>query len=205
MNSSNSLFSSNKHAMVLACFAALVTVALTTTQHLTRERITSNEQQRLQKNLAELLPADLYDHPLQTQSIVIFDNKAQRDRICYIARSNGEPVATIITAVAENGYSGNIEMLVGILLDGTVSGVRITKHTETPGLGDAIELQRSSWILDFNNKSLSAPIESRWTVKKQGGEFDQFTGATITPRAVINEVKNTLHFFESAKRQLFSL
>ena len=205
MNGINLFSGSNKHATVLACFALVVAVALASTHNLTRERIAANEQERVQNTLAELLPADLYDQPLQAQSIIIFDDKAQRNRTCYIAQRNGVPVATIITAVAEDGYSGNIEMLVGILADGTVSGVHVTKHAETPGLGDAIELQRSNWILGFNNKSLSQPVESRWTVKKQNGEFDQFTGATITPRAVINEVKNTLHFFESVKLQLLTL
>ncbi len=194
----------NKHGLILGCFALVVTLALATTQCVTQERIDSNEKRRVQNTLAEVLPALSYDHPLEDNSLQIFDPIANKNRTCYIANLDGKPVAAVLTAVATDGYSGNIEMLVGITIDGTVSGVRVTKHIETPGLGDAIESQRSDWIKGFNGTSLNTPVESQWTVKKQGGEFDQFTGATITPRAVVNEVKNTLVFFESVKSQLFN-
>lgn len=195
---------SNKHGIVLACFALVVTLALTTTQWVTKDRINSNEKRHLQTILTEVLPPDSYDHALQDTLLEVFDPIANRNRTCYTARLNGIPTAVVISAVATDGYSGNIDLLVGIMADGTISGVRVTKHRETPGLGDAIELQRSSWITDFDGKSLTTPPESRWKVKKQQGDFDQFTGATITPRAVVKEVKNTLLFFESAKTQLLT-
>jgi len=186
MRTRKSLLSNSTHGWVLACFALVVTAALAITQHNTRDRIDSNEKARIENTLAEVVPALVFDHPLQQNPIEIIDKQTNQTRTCYIASV------------------GNIEMLVGILANGTISGVRITKHSETPGLGDAIELQRSDWIKSFDGKSQAAPGKSLWTVRKQGGEFDQFTGATITPRAVITEVYNTLRFFDSVKQQLFN-
>lgn len=195
----------NKQGIVLAAFAVLVTSALAFTQYVTRDRITTNQIKHRQSTLAEVLPSQWHDHSLEDFKLDLFDQRSNTIRTCYIAKLNGEPMAAIITAVAPDGYSGDINLLVGILADGTVTGVRVTSHSETPGLGDAIELRRSNWIKGFNGKSLTAPIEPRWTVKKQNGDFDQFTGATITPRAVVREVSNTLKFFEEVKDQLFEL
>lgn len=193
-----------KHSLILAGFALLVTTALAITQCLTSNRIAENENAFRQRALAEVLPSNLYDHPLEKHTLLLIDDTNGTTRTCYIANVNNAPTAAVITATARDGYAGEIELLVGILKDGTISGVRVTSHTETPGLGDAIEIKRSSWITSFDAKSLVSPVESRWNVKKHNGEFDQFTGATITPRAVINEVKNTLVFFETVKEQLFS-
>lgn len=201
---SKSLLPLNKHGVTLACFALIVTTALALTQCVTGDRILENEKQRVQNTLTEVLPSKVYDQTLQDNAIEIFDPVADRNRICYIATLDGEFSGVVITATATDGYSGDIELLVGIMPNGVISGVRVTRHSETPGLGDAIEIQRSNWIKSFDGKSLKAPVPSRWTVKKQQGEFDQFTGATITPRAVVKEVKNTLRFFESIKPQLLS-
>jgi len=193
----------NRHGLVLASFAILVTSALALTQCITKDRIETNEASHRQKALAQVLPSQWYDHSLEEYTLELFDQTASRNRLCYIAKIKDKPVAVIVTGIAPDGYAGDIELLVGILANGTVTGVRVTKHTETPGLGDAIELPRSDWIKTFDGKSLSAPIESRWAVKKQNGDFDQFTGATITPQSVVNEVRNTLLFFEKVKDQLF--
>ena len=193
----------NRHGLVLTGFAILVTSALAITQCVTKHRIDTNEASHRQKALAQVLPSQWYDHSLEQYTVELFDRTANRNRLCYIAKIKGKPVAVIVAGTAPDGYSGDIELLVGILANGTVTGVRVTKHTETPGLGDAIELQRSDWIKSFDGKSLSAPIESRWAVKKQNGDFDQFTGATITPQSVVIEVRNTLLFFDKVKDQLF--
>lgn len=193
----------NRQGIVLAGFALLVTSALALTQWLTSDRITANQINHRQSTLSEVLPSQWYDHSLEDFKLELFDQHSNTIRTCYIAKLNGEPVAAIITAIAPDGYSGDIYLLVGILADGTVSGVRVTSHSETPGLGDAIELRRSNWIKSFDGKSLTSPIESRWTVKKQNGDFDQFTGATITPGAVVKEVLSTLQFFNEVKDQLF--
>ena len=104
---------------------------------------------------------------------------------------------------AVNGYNGNIELLAGIRSDGTLLGVRVTRHKETPGLGDAIEAEKSDWILGFSGKSLGRPATAQWTVERDGGAFDQFTGATITPRAVVEAVRDALAYFEANRDYLF--
>ncbi len=198
------LFSSNRHGVVLGCFALVVTAALALTQTATKSRIEYNEKIHRQKTLSEVLPAQWYDHPLDQFIVELPDNISGTNRTSYIAKINAIPQAVIISATATDGYAGNINLLVGILKDGTISGVRVTKHNETPGLGDAIELKRSEWIKSFDGKSLLSPIESGWALRKNNGEFDQFTGATITPRAVVNEVEKTLRFFNAVKTQLLA-
>jgi len=122
----------------------------------------------------------------------------------YRARKQGKPVAAVIAAVAPGGYNGNIFLLVGIYQDGSLAGVRIVRHIETPGLGDSIDEQKSDWILSFSGKSLQKPQKNRWKVQRDGGEFNQFTGATITPRAVVKAVYNSLVYFKQNRELLFS-
>jgi len=116
----------------------------------------------------------------------------------------GEPVALVIEALAPDGYSGTIRLLVGINIDGSLGGVRVVAHRETPGLGDAIEEERSDWILGFTGKSLQDPPLQKWAVKKDGGAFDQLTGATITPRAVVKAVRQALLYYRDQKDALFA-
>ncbi len=122
----------------------------------------------------------------------------------FLARFDGQASAVIVPAIAPEGYGGAITLLVGIRYDGTLTGVRVAgPHHETPGLGDKIELAQSDWILGFNGKSLNDPPKSGWKVKKDGGDFDEMTGATITPRAVVKAVYNSLEYFEHNKKHLF--
>jgi len=121
----------------------------------------------------------------------------------FRARKDGKPVALAITPVAPDGYVGPIKLLVAISVDGTILGVRVLSHHETPGLGDAIEEKRSNWVLGFNGHSLSNPEDKGWHVRRDGGQFDQFTGATITPRAVVKAVHKALKFYELNKDKLF--
>lgn len=107
----------------------------------------------------------------------------------YIAKKADKTTAYAIQGTAPDGYSGNIVLLMGIEPDGKVLGVRTLQHAETPGLGDKIETRISDWILSFAGKVFSLENEAAWAVKKDGGQFDQFTGATITPRAVVNNVR----------------
>ena len=110
----------------------------------------------------------------------------------------------ILQANAPDGYSGTIGLLIGIMADGTLSGVRVIQHKETPGLGDQIELAKSRWITSFNGKSLTHPTETGWAVKKDQGDFDQFAGATITPRAVVTAVHKALQYFDHYHAELFA-
>ena len=123
----------------------------------------------------------------------------------HIARDNGQPVAAIIPTVTGDGYSGDISMIIGINFDGTIAGVRVVDHHETPGLGDKVDLKESDWILSFNGKSLTNPTADRWKVRKEGGDFDQFTGATITPRAVISQLVNALEYFNRDSERLLQV
>ncbi len=110
----------------------------------------------------------------------------------------------VYSSIAPNGYNGPIQLLIGVYANGHLAGVRVVKHRETPGLGDAVSITYSDWILGFNDKSLSNPEPGKWKVKRDGGIFDQFTGATITPRAVVNAVHNALLYFEKNQDTLFS-
>ena len=102
--------------------------------------------------------------------------------------------------LSKQGYSGDISLLLGINVDNSIAGVRVVSHKETPGLGDKLELKKSPWLLDFNNKKKLQ--DENWAVKKDGGQFDQFTGATITPRAVVNAVGDALDYFENNRQAL---
>ena len=117
----------------------------------------------------------------------------------------GEVVGVILPATARDGYSGDIRLLVGVDKAGKLAGVRVLNHRETPGLGDKIELKKSDWVLSFNGRSLQDPTPENWAVTKDGGEFDAFTGATVTPRAVVESVRDTLRFTDENNADLFEV
>lgn len=195
-------------AFILMLFAIVSATLVGLTHEQTIEKIKHNEKLTLLKKLNTILPASSYDNDLLTglstlEPDPLLGNK--EESTAYIARKKDKPVAIVLTATAQNGYNGPIDMLVGIYFDGTLAGTRVVKHRETPGLGDALEEQKSDWILGFENKSLDNPTSKRWKVKKDGGAFDQFTGATITPRAVIKAIHSTLLYFEKNKNTLFGI
>lgn len=198
------------NGVLLGGFAMLTAAALATVNQLTLEPIAKAEQAAAQKALLEILPANTHDNDLLNDTLdieEIWQTQLHTDPSAkiYRARVNGEINAIIIPATAPDGYSGNIKMIIGIRKDQSIAGVRIIKHSETPGLGDKVELKKSPWILTFNDKSLLAPITNQWRVKKDGGQFDQFTGATITPRATVKQVKNTLEFAKQNFEFLFDI
>lgn len=196
----------SKNALILGVFAALTVVLVAVIQQGTAEPI--REAQRLAKMaaLAEILPTQSYDNSLLDKQITLDDpllgNRTPTP--AYIATLKEEPAAIILQATAPDGYSGAIELLIGIMADGRLSGVRVLQHKETPGLGDKIELSKSDWINSFTGKSLNNPTTERWTVKKERGDFDQFAGATITPRAVVKAVQRALQFFDANQANLFA-
>ena len=194
-------------ALVLAGFALAGTALVAVTNDQTRERIAANEKAQLVKALAEVVDPARYNNSPDADTLVVRDRTllgTEDDVVVYRARQDGEPVAVVLTAVAPNGYSGAINLLVGVNADGSLAGVRVTSHRETPGLGDGIEIQRSPWVKGFDGRSLENISESGWRVKKDGGEFDQFTGATITPRAVVAAVHRALQFYRSNRETLFN-
>jgi Na+-translocating ferredoxin:NAD+ oxidoreductase subunit G len=193
-------------ALILGLFAVVGTGLVALTQASTAERIAENERQSLLDNLHQVLPKELHDNDLYSDSIEVISPLlgTKKPVAVYRARKQGQPVAVIIASIGPTGYAGPIKLLVGIHYDGTVSGVRVLYHKETPGLGDAIEVEKSDWILGFEGLSLLNPKESQWKVKKDGGVFDQFTGATITPRLVVETVLNTLRYYKQNREKLFA-
>jgi electron transport complex protein RnfG len=188
---------------LLAAFAVVGAGLVALTADATRERIAANERAYLLRSLNEVLPATAYDNDMFTDTVELTDPEllgSPEPLTAYRARRNGKTVAVILNVVAPAGYSGPIRLVIGIDADGVVTGVRVVSHRETPGLGDDIEVERSDWILGFDDKGLDSLTEKGWAVKRDGGEFDQFTGATVTPRAVVKAVHNALIYF-SANRE----
>lgn len=195
-----------KNSLVLALFAAVTVAVVAITQQSTESRIAEAERDAQIRTLGEILPAHSYDNALLDQMIYLNEPLLghHKDTPAYLASLNGEPAAVILQANAPDGYSGTIQLLVGIMADGTLSAVRVIQHKETPGLGDRIDLAKSPWIKSFDGKSLNNPSERGWAVKKDHGDFDQFAGATITPRAVVTAVHKALQYFDQEHAQLFA-
>jgi Na+-translocating ferredoxin:NAD+ oxidoreductase subunit G len=194
-------------ASLLTLFAVVGVGLVALTEDSTHERIERNEREYLLRSLNDVLPADRYDNALFEDTITVVDAEllgTTQPVTVYRARNNGIPKAVILTPVAPDGYSGAIRLLVGIDYDGTLTGVRVVAHRETPGLGDAIEAQRSDWILGFDQLNLNQPPLESWAVRRDGGQFDQFTGATVTPRAVVKAVRNSLLYFKRHRDALFA-
>jgi electron transport complex protein RnfG len=188
-------------------FAVVGTTLVALTEYGTSEAILENERQVLLRNLYALLPRDKLDNDIATDTLELPASTllgTDGDSTVYRARLGGEPVAAIFNSIAPDGYNGKIHLLVGIYIDGSLAGVRVVKHAETPGLGDAVEIRKSPWINDFAGKSLTNPSQERWAVKRDGGDFDQFTGATITPRAVVAAVRNTLLYYQQNADMIFN-
>ncbi|HHJ16359.1 MAG TPA: electron transport complex subunit RsxG [Gammaproteobacteria bacterium] len=193
--------------LFLFLFAVIGTGLVAYTFESTADRIASNQRHALLKSLHQLIPPERHDNDIFTDTLYVQNREllgSKQPVPIYRARKNGWPVAAVLAPVAPDGYNGNIHLLVAINLDGTLAGVRVVQHRETPGLGDGIEADRSDWILGFTGKSLSNPAGDGWRVKRDGGVFDQFTGATITPRAVVKAVRNALVYFNAHKQQIFA-
>ncbi|WP_394144463.1 electron transport complex subunit RsxG [Vibrio atypicus] len=195
-----------KNGAVLAIFACASTGVVALTHYLTKDQIQQQEQAQLLSVLNQVIPHDLHDNDLYQACTLITDPSLGTDKSMpvYMATLNGQPSALAIEAIAPDGYNGAIKLIVGIKQDGTVLGSRILSHQETPGLGDKIDLRVTDWILGFNGKTLTEENQSTWKVRKDGGQFDQFTGATITPRAVVKAVRNTVQYVNDHRTDILS-
>jgi len=194
-------------AVILGLFAIAGTAMVSFTYDRTRDRIAANEREVLMRKLNVLIPHDDYDNSLFEDTLQVRDAKllgTNEAVTVYRARREGKPVALVMAPVAPDGYSGTIKLLVGIGYDGILTGVRVSAHHETPGLGDAIDEERSDWIFGFDGKSLDNPPLERWRVKRDGGAFDQLTGATITPRAIVKAVRKSLLYYREHRADLFA-
>ncbi len=196
-----------RNAAFLGVFAMLTTALIAGTQLNTKDRIAEQVRIAREKALLEIVPRERHDNQMLDLASPVEDQDLLHlgaPKLSFLATQGGEPVAVILPAVAPDGYSGKIELLVGINSNGSIAGVRVIQHNETPGLGDKIDLKKSSWVTGFNGRSLGSPTAEGWAVKKDGGEFDQFTGATITPRAVVQAVYNALQYFSENRQQLLN-
>jgi electron transport complex protein RnfG len=194
-------------ATVLGLFAVIGTGLVAITFDATKEPIAASKRAAVLRSLHQLVPDDLHDNDIFTDVIRVTAPDAMgnnRPVTVYRARKGGENIAAVIAAVAPDGYSGSIGLLVAINYNGSLLGIRVVNHRETPGLGDAIDKERSDWVDQFNGKSLQQPTVQNWKVKKDGGAFDQLTGATITPRAVVATVKRTLEYYQVNRTALFA-
>lgn len=194
-------------AGLLGLFAVLGTALVATTHEVTEQPIAESKRKALLRSLHALVPESSHDNDIFNDTIEITDPAMGTDKSVKVfrARNGKDNIAAVLSPVAPDGYSGNIFMLVAVDYSGKLLGVRVVDHRETPGLGDAIEEQRSDWIQQFAGKSLSDPASANWKVKKDGGVFDQLTGATITPRAVVAAVKRTLEYYKANRDSLFEM
>jgi Na+-translocating ferredoxin:NAD+ oxidoreductase subunit G len=188
-------------AGLLGVVAAIAAALLTAGHLLTRDAIEARQLEALRNSLALVVPAEVHDNDLLGDSLSL--PAPEGERLVYRARQGGQ-TSGVAFRVTGYGYSGAIRLLMGVAADGRLLGVRVLSHAETPGLGDKIEARRHDWILGFDGLSLGNPPEEEWGVKKDGGRFDQFTGATITPRAVVKAVKEGLQWFRDHRETLLA-
>lgn len=197
-----------RNALILGVFAMVTVGLIAVTQQGTAERIADSQRRVQMSALNEILPHDQHDNDLLEDTFEVFDRDYLRHigpSVAFRGRQDGEVVAVILPVIAPDGYSGRMDLLVGIRANGELAGVRIVGHRETPGLGDKVELNKSQWVLSFNGTSLTMPAPEDWGVRKDGGAFDQFVGATITPRAVVQAVHRALLYFEKNRASLLEL
>ncbi|MCX8956085.1 electron transport complex subunit RsxG [Erwinia psidii] len=196
-----------KNGVTLAIFAAVTTGLTAVINAVTKPTIAHQTALQQKVLLDQVVPPERYNNAIQKECYSVTDpalGNASPHRL-YLARKNDQPVAVAIETTAPDGYSGAIQMIVGADFSGKVLGVRVVEHHETPGLGDKIELRISEWINSFNGVQIKGKNDTQFAVKKDGGSFDQFTGATITPRAVVNAAKRTTLFVETLPQRLDSL
>ncbi|WP_299734191.1 electron transport complex subunit RsxG [uncultured Endozoicomonas sp.] len=204
----NAVFTSIiRNSFGLGLFAVFTVGLISITWILTQEKIQTQVRAYEARALMEILPQKTHDNVLVDSKTTLEPSRllsSQTTTEAYVALNNGEVSAVILPVIAPDGYNGRIDLLVGIKRDGSLAGVRAVTHKETPGLGDKINTNVSDWILSFAGKSLNQPTAEGWSVKKDGGDFDQFTGATITPRAVVAAVHRALTYFETHQKHLLN-
>jgi electron transport complex protein RnfG len=195
-----------KTGLTLAVIGAICTSLVAATYQSTKDRIAANDKALLEQSLAPALSGVFYDSGVTESRLVLqppHDLPGNDPAVIYRVFAADEPVAALFAVTARDGFSGPIRVLVGLEYDGTVTGVRILQHRETPGLGDKIESSRSDWVFQFDGRSLGDPAAERWAIRGDGGEFDQLTGASITPRAIIKAIRDTLLYFDANRDEIF--
>jgi electron transport complex protein RnfG len=192
----------------MLAFAFIGTLLLASLFDVTRAPIEASEKAARLSLFKEILPAQNYDNDLLASQVTIAPNTLLGNRlpsIANVAKQQQQTAGVILEAIAHDGYSGDIKLLIAIRADGSISGVRVLAHKETPGLGDYIDIAHGNWIKLFDNESLEKTAAEKWQVKKDGGQYDYMVGATITPRAVVKAVKQALQFYQQNKQTLFAV
>jgi len=193
--------------LTLAGIAAVCALLVAGTWHLTRQQIDANAAAYRAGRLLPALGDIEYDGNITDHRRLLeapHGLPGNDAAIVYPAYRGGEPAAALFAVTARDGYAGPIRLLVGVDAGGVVTGVRVLEHSETPGFGDGIEYDRSDWARQFEGRSLGDPVRSRWAIRTDGGAFDQLTGASVTPRAVVKAVRDTLVYFEARRDDVFS-
>ncbi|EGQ9769941.1 electron transport complex subunit RsxG [Vibrio alginolyticus] len=195
-----------KNGLTLAIFACATTGLVALTQYLTKDQIKVQEQKQLLSVLNQVIPENMHDNALTQACTMVTspDLGTLRAMPAYLATKNGEPIAIAIESIAPDGYNGEIKVITGIDNQGNILGTRVLNHQETPGLGDKIDLRVTDWILSFTGKQVTENNWNSWKVRKDGGDFDQFTGATITPRAVVKVVRNTVNYVNQSREDILN-
>lgn len=196
-----------RSGVTLAATAAICTALVAATYQLTAERIVANEQAWLERSLQPALSGLFYDSGVTESKIIVpppHELPGSEAAIIYRVYAEEAPVAALFVVSARDGYAGPIRVLIGIDVKGLVTGVQVLEHRETPGLGDRVESTKSEWATQFNGHSLVDPEAARWTIKRDGGEFDQLTGASVTPRAIVKAIKETLLYFDTHRDIIFA-
>ncbi len=196
-----------KTAITLIAFALVFTTLLAFVFQITKAPIEKSEAAARLSLFRQIVPQNMHNNDLLKDTIVIAPSNLlgnTQATIANRARINNVPAAVIIEAIAHDAYSGDIKLLIAIKADGSISGVRVLTHKETPGLGDYIDIAKDNWIKLFDHESLLKTADDEWKVKKDGGAFDYRAGATITPRAVVKAVHKALQYFEANKQALFA-
>lgn len=200
-----------KNGLILAIFAIITTGLIAITYFGTKDQIAMQQQQKLLAILNAVTDESSYDNAIQLDCALVTSSKllgSNEQQHIYRATKQGQAVAVAIETTAPDGYSGKIQLVVGVTRSqeglAKVTGVRVLEHKETPGLGDKIDLRISDWVLSFDNQIFTPDIASNWAVKKDGGRFDQFTGATITPRAIVSAVKLSIEYYLANEATIFN-
>ena len=196
-----------RSAATLAAIAAICTALVATTWSLTKARIADNEQAYLERSLAPALAGLAFDGGVGDSPLTIpapHDLPGADDALVYRVYAAGRPVAALFVVTAPGGYSGPVRLLVGVDAEGVLTGIHVLEHRETPGLGDLVETGKSDWAMQFAGRRLGDPVPAAWKVRRDGGSFDQLTGATVTPRALVAAVHETLQYFETHRVAIFA-
>jgi len=196
-----------KSGITLAVIAAICTALVAVTYRLTEARIAANEQAWLERSLQPALSGLFYDSGVTESKLIVpppHELPGSEAAIIYRVFARDAPVAALFVVSARDGYAGPIRILVGIDINGVVSGVHVLEHRETPGLGDRVESTKSDWVKQFNARSLLDPKPEGWRIKGDGGQFDQLSGASVTPRAIIKAIRETLLYFDAHKDEIFA-